>query len=149
MVFQGVEYFPMPKSSAFIQIKEDVLAIVTEVPVGNVTTYGAIGEHLNVMARHVAYILATLTDEERESLPWHRVVGNQGAIATGKLTARHRHQIEDLQAEGILCNAKNIVQNFDELFCSPDQLVNWNHSSKRYLVEQEPSFHPGCIDVEN
>jgi methylated-DNA-protein-cysteine methyltransferase related protein len=141
MVCQGAEYFPMPKSSAFIQIKEAVLAIVTEVPVGNVTTYGAIGEHLNVMARHVAYILATLTDQERAALPWHRVVGNQGAIATGKLTARHRHQIEDLQAEGILCNAKNMVQNFDELFCSPDQLVNWEHRNKRYLYNADTNIN--------
>jgi methylated-DNA-protein-cysteine methyltransferase related protein len=149
MVFQGVEYFPMPKSSAFIQIKADLLAIVTEVPVGNVTTYGAIGEHLNVMARHVAYILATLTDQEREKLPWHRVVGNQGAIAKGKITAWHRHQIEDLQVEGIYCTAKNIVQNFDELFCAPAQLVTWDHSTKRYLVDQESLSNHGRIDVEN
>jgi methylated-DNA-protein-cysteine methyltransferase-like protein len=123
----------MPKSPAFIQIKEGVLDIASKIPVGQITTYGAIGEHLNVMARHVAYILATLTFAEREELPWYRVVGDRGTISSRKLNARHQLQIENLQAEGIIFTSKNSVEKFDELFCSPAQLVTWNYQNKRYL----------------
>jgi methylated-DNA-protein-cysteine methyltransferase related protein len=124
----------MPKSTAFIQIKAGVLEIVSKIPVGKITTYGAISEHMNVMARHVAYILTTLTFEEQEELPWHRVVANKGAIsASGKLTSRHQLQISTLKEEGIIFTSKNCIDNFDELFYSPAQLVDWDYQDKRYL----------------
>ena len=123
----------MPKSPAFIQIKEGILEITSKIPVGRVTTYGAIGNHLNVIARHVAYILATLTFEEKQELPWHRVVADQGAITVSKLNARHRVQIEKLKQDGVKLTAQNTIENFDKLFCPPDQLVTWNHRTKRYL----------------
>lgn len=43
----------MAKSAAFTRIKADVLGIVRDVPCGRVCTRGAIGRHLDVMARHV------------------------------------------------------------------------------------------------
>ncbi|AFY47973.1 putative methylated DNA-protein cysteine methyltransferase [Nostoc sp. PCC 7524] len=123
----------MPKSSAFIQIKQGVLEITSQIPVGRITTYNAIGEHLNVMARHVAYILATLNFEEQQKFPWYRVVADQGIITVGKLNSRYLAQIQHLKQEGIELAAKNHVENFNELFCSPVQLVSWNHSTKHYL----------------
>jgi methylated-DNA-protein-cysteine methyltransferase related protein len=114
----------MPKSAAFIQIKAGVIEITANIPVARVTTYSAIGEHLNVMPRHVAYILTTLSLEEKLELPWYRVVAENGAISLGKLTDRHYAQIEYLKAEGVQFTAKNHVVDFDELFCSPQQLEN-------------------------
>jgi methylated-DNA-protein-cysteine methyltransferase related protein len=128
----------MPKSPAFMQIKEGVLEIASKIPVGHVTTYGAIGEHLNVMARHVAYILATLTFEEKLALPWYRVVADQGVITLGKVNARYRTQIEKLRQEGVQLTAENRVENFDALFSPPSQLVTWNHRTKHYLADQPP-----------
>jgi methylated-DNA-protein-cysteine methyltransferase related protein len=128
----------MPKSLAFIQIKKGVLEITSKIPVGHVTTYGAIGEHLNVMARHVAYILATLTFEEKLELPWYRVVADQGVITSGKLNARYPAQVEKLKQEGVQLNTENRVENFDALFCPPSQLVTWNHRTKHYLADQSP-----------
>jgi methylated-DNA-protein-cysteine methyltransferase related protein len=123
----------MPKSSAFIQIKAGVVEITAKIPVGRVTTYSAIGEHLNVMARHVAYILTTLSLEEKLELPWYRVVADRGAISSGKLTAKHNSQIEYLKQEEIKITAKNYIDDFDNLFCSPQQLVNWDRSNLNYL----------------
>ena len=113
---------------------------------GRVTTYGAIGNHLSVMARHVAYILATLTFEEQQELPWHRVVADKGAITASKLKARHRVQIEKLQQEGVKLTAKNKIENFDELFCPPDQLVTWSHRKKCYSVDLSRHNNPDATD---
>jgi methylated-DNA-protein-cysteine methyltransferase related protein len=125
----------MPKSSAFIQIKAGVIAITSNIPVARVTTYSAIGEHLNVMPRHIAYILTMLNLEEKLALPWYRVVAEKGAISLGKLTARHHTQIDYLQQEGIQITTKNRIDNFDELFCSPRQLVDWDRHEKYYLKD--------------
>jgi methylated-DNA-protein-cysteine methyltransferase related protein len=127
----------MPKSSAFIQIKAGVIEITANIPVARVTTYRAIGEHLNVMPRHVAYILTTLSLEEKLELPWYRVVAEKGAISLGKLTDRHHAQIEYLKSEGVQFTAKNHVVDFDELFCSPQHLVTWDNHDKHYLKDGE------------
>jgi methylated-DNA-protein-cysteine methyltransferase-like protein len=103
----------MPKSAAFIRIKADVLAIVQEIPFGRVCTYACIGQHLDVMARHVAYILATLTDDERDGLPWHRVVAASGAINRTK-HGRGAEQRTALMAEGVAVSTKGIVANLDQ-----------------------------------
>jgi methylated-DNA-protein-cysteine methyltransferase related protein len=126
----------MPKSAAFIQIKQGVLEITSKIPVGHVTTYAAIGEHLNVIARHVAYILATLNIEEKLELPWYRVVAENGAISSGKFNSRHHAQVESLKEEGFQFTNKNHVDNFVELFCSPDSLVSWDRSNEYYLKDR-------------
>jgi methylated-DNA-protein-cysteine methyltransferase related protein len=108
----------MPKSPAFIRIKADVMGIVQDVPPGRVCTYAAIGGHLDVMARHVAYILATLTDDERTGVPWHRVVSQTGAINCTKhgLGAEQRAA---LHAEGVMVAPNGTVKNLDTIHWSP------------------------------
>ena len=34
----------------------------------------SIAVHMNVMARHVAFVMSSLTEQEAAELPWHRVV---------------------------------------------------------------------------
>lgn len=91
----------MPKSPAFIRIKRDVLAIVAAVPTGRVVTFADIGRHLDVMPRHVAYIVATLDPLEKSVLPWHRVVAADGDLGTPKVNAEGRTQAELLAADGV------------------------------------------------
>ena len=108
----------MPNSPAFIRIKADVLSIVRDVPRGRVCTYAAIGRHPDVMARHVAYILATLTDAERPGVPWHRVVAESGAlnrIAHG----RGAEQRAALEAEGGAVTPKGVVADLAGVVWSP------------------------------
>jgi methylated-DNA-protein-cysteine methyltransferase-like protein len=105
----------MSKSPAFARIKRDVVSITCSIPRGRVTTYGAIGAALDVMARHVAYILATLDDSERSQIPWHRVVGDRGLIRA-TTTRPVAQQIAVLQAEGVQVSARNVVADFDNLF---------------------------------
>ncbi len=109
----------MPKSAAFIRIKADVLGIVRDVPRGRVCTFAAIGRHLDVMARHVAYILATLTDDERPGVPWHRVVAESGAINRTR-HGRGDEQRASLEAEGVAVSAKGEVSDLAAVVWKPE-----------------------------
>ncbi len=104
----------MPKSPNFIRIRADVLRLVAEVPRGRVTTYGAIGRELDVMARHVAYILAMLTDDEADEVAWHRVVGQGGLL---KPTKRRPLAVQRalLDAEGIRVDDDDRVDAFEQV----------------------------------
>jgi methylated-DNA-protein-cysteine methyltransferase-like protein len=95
------------------------VAVVAAIPEGRVTTYGTIARHLRVTARQVAFILATLTVEESEQLPWFRVVAANGVVSSIKLGAVGRRQIERLRAEGVAVTPRNKVEDFHEIAWSP------------------------------
>ncbi len=90
----------MPKSAAFMRIRSDVLAIVTKIPPGKVATFKAIGAHLDVMPRHVAYILRMLSPQEKAVIPWHRVVADTGVLDKPKFDGAGISQLELLRQEG-------------------------------------------------
>lgn len=90
----------MPKSAAFIRIKSDVLKIVAAIPEGKLITHRAVSEHLDVMPHHVAYILSMLTDQEKATYPWYRVVSHDGSLGALKRGADGRTQAELLAEEG-------------------------------------------------
>jgi methylated-DNA-protein-cysteine methyltransferase-like protein len=87
-------------SPFFARIKGDVLRIVAAIPPGRVMIFADLGGHLDVMPRHVAYILATLSDIEKATLPWHRVVAADGGLGTAKTGADGASQRALLEAEG-------------------------------------------------
>lgn len=89
----------MAGSAAYARIRRDVLAITAAIPAGRVVTHAAIGAHLDVVPRHVAYILAMLTAEEKDALPWHRVVGADGAVRTPRPGATSQASL--LLADGV------------------------------------------------
>jgi methylated-DNA-protein-cysteine methyltransferase-like protein len=99
------------------RVRSLVLAVVTAIPEGRVTTYGAIGKHLHISARQVAYVLARLTPEESKELPWFRVVGANGFVSTTKLGAVGHRQIKRLKSEGVTVTARNKIEDF--------RLVSW------------------------
>lgn len=90
-----------PKSRAFALIREETLHLVSLIPEGKFTTYGSIAIHMNVMPRHVAYVLGRLTPEEAESLPWHRVVAAEGRISPNMPPKLAATQKRLLKAEGL------------------------------------------------
>jgi methylated-DNA-protein-cysteine methyltransferase-like protein len=105
----------MPKSAAFERIQGDVLKIAAAIPVGKVTTFRAIGVHLDVMPRHVAYILALLPSDERALLPWHRVVADDGRIGRPNNPASAAAQATLLRDEGIAID-HHCVTDLDRVF---------------------------------
>ncbi|MBU8538599.1 MGMT family protein [Falsiroseomonas tokyonensis] len=87
-------------SPFYARIKGDVLRIVQAVPPGRVVSFAEVGAHLDVMPRHVAYILSMLSDIEKATLPWHRVVGADGRLGVSKAGADGAPQRVMLVAEG-------------------------------------------------
>jgi methylated-DNA-protein-cysteine methyltransferase related protein len=120
----------MAKSDAFTRIKQDVLSMTLSISAGLVSTYRSLGEHIDVMPRHVAYILATLTDEESAVVPWHRVVAEKGAVST-RNRARAKVQVERLQAEGIPFESAYQIQSFDDVFVPAAELPSGVPAQKR------------------
>ncbi|HSK26488.1 MAG TPA: MGMT family protein [Jiangellales bacterium] len=85
-------------SPAFARIRAQVLDVTARVPRGRVTTYAAVGDELEVVPRHVAYLLSMQSDDEVAALPWHRVVSVDGRLARGE---RGEEQAARLRAEGV------------------------------------------------
>ncbi len=106
----------MPPSPFFARIKSDVLAIVRAVPAGKVTTYASIGEHLDVMPRHVAYILSSLDPLEKIQCPWHRVVGANGALGKARRDPSGATQSELLKAEGVFAHDNSVQDCLGQVF---------------------------------
>lgn len=95
----------MAPSPFFARIKQDVLAIVMSIPPGRITSFAEIGAHLDVMPRHVAYILRMLDPAEQKVVPWHRVVATDGAL----LTAKSPEQAHLLTSEGVAMTQSTIA----------------------------------------
>lgn len=66
----------MAGSPFFARIRRDVLAIARSVPAGQAVTYADIGRHLDVMPRHVAYILKMLPDPAAEFIDPARIIAS-------------------------------------------------------------------------
>ncbi|HQX56457.1 MAG TPA: MGMT family protein [Pyrinomonadaceae bacterium] len=78
-----------------------VFAIVRDIPVGKVMTYGQIAIILGngYTARTVGHVMG---GADSENVPWQRVINSQGKCSTGRLTIPLNLQQELLEAEGIV-----------------------------------------------
>jgi methylated-DNA-protein-cysteine methyltransferase-like protein len=99
----------MPRSDAFIRIKAQVLEVVAAIPEARLSTYQAIGEHLDVMPRHVAYILSQLDPASKQVYPWYRVVAADGSLGVPKRGPDGQTQAERLASEGIAVTANSVA----------------------------------------
>jgi methylated-DNA-protein-cysteine methyltransferase-like protein len=106
----------MTKSIAFARIRAEVIRLVALIPEGKFTTYGSIAVHMNVVARHVAFVLSSLTEEEAATLPWHRVIGAEGRISPNMPPAAAKLQRARLKAEGLTIDRQGFVKDPDAHF---------------------------------
>ncbi len=106
----------MPKSSAFIRIKTHVLQIVAAIPYAKLTTFRSVAEHLDVVPRHVAYILTMLTMDEKIDYPWFRVVSDDASLGVPKHGADDRSQAELLLEEGLIVSGNSVKASFEQAF---------------------------------
>jgi methylated-DNA-protein-cysteine methyltransferase-like protein len=103
----------MAGSPFFARIKADVLRIMAAVPPGRVVTYAEVGAHLDMMPRHVAYILAQLSEIEKATLPWYRAVAADGRLGVPKAGADGTPQRALLAAEGAAFHPDGRVTDFE------------------------------------
>lgn len=111
----------MAKSAAFARIKSQVLAMVASIPEGRVSTYRSLGEHIDVMPRHVAYILTTLEEAEKAVLPWYRVVAEAGVLSAPS-SGRAQTQRERLRQEGVEFASDRKLAQFAKVFIAAADL---------------------------
>ena len=84
--------------------RERVYALVRQIPVGKIMTYGELAIILGegYTARTVGYLMHGADDD----VPWQRVINSQGKCSTGRLTIPLNLQQELLEAEGVVFNDK-------------------------------------------
>jgi len=129
----------MAKSRAFALIKIDILKIVNCIPKGKLTSYKAIGNYMDVVPRQIAYIISTLSDEEKDSYPWYRVVGEKAKLGKVKFDSKGNTQESLLAAEEHKVD-KGIVADVDRVFIEVDDLNTGILKHKHYLSEKESSI---------
>lgn len=112
----------MAKSPFFARIKIDVLKLVSSIPKGKCSTYKSIGEHLDVVPRHVAYILSSLSDSEKATYPWYRVVGIDGLLGQPKVSEFGNSQSVLLRGEGLLVANNRVDTTIDSWFVHASEL---------------------------
>ncbi len=85
--------------------RQRVYAIVSEIPVGRVMTYGQIAEMLGegYTPRTVGFVMHAADTKE---IPWQRVINSQGACSTGRMTVPINLQQKMLEDEGVKFNEK-------------------------------------------
>lgn len=83
------------------KFKEAVIDVVRKIPEGKVVSYGQVALYIGAprAARQVGWILNSL--EEREPVPWWRVVNNEGRISIKGSKYSADEQRELLIREGI------------------------------------------------
>ena len=106
---------PKAKSKAFARIRAEVIRLVGLIPEGKFTTYGSIAIHMNVMARHVAFVMSNLK-EDSAKVPWHRVVSADARISPNMPEASAKKQRSRLKKEGMKINAAGYIQDADAHF---------------------------------
>jgi len=107
-----------PQSLAFARIRAEVIRLVALIPAGKFSTYGSIAVHMNIMARHVAFVMARLSEEESAGLPWHRVVSADARLSPKMDPDLRLLQRARLESEGLIINGEGYIQNDEAHFHS-------------------------------
>lgn len=110
----------MPKDNR--NFFDKVYAVVHLIPEGRVTSYGAIARYIGApqSARMVGW--AMNASHTQADIPAHRVVNRLGLL-TGKHHFQGTNLMQQLlENEGIVI-IENQVQNFDEVFWDPSQML--------------------------
>ncbi|WP_214073892.1 MGMT family protein [Mucilaginibacter sp. dw_454] len=98
---------------------DNVLDVARQIPVGRVTSYGAIASYLGTKgsSRMVGYAMQACGSAQ-PPVPAHRVVNRQGLL-TAKFHFGGNRMQELLEAEGVKVK-DNQVQDFKEVFWDPN-----------------------------
>lgn len=92
-------------------VRQDLIDSVRAIPPGFVTSFDAIAALLDVMPRQVAHLLETLDDDNRDNVPWHRVVSVAGYLPS-RDTDRFAEQRARLAREGVNCDDAGHIDDF-------------------------------------
>ena len=99
---------------------EKVFDITQQIPVGKVTSYGAIARFIGSpqSARMVGWAL-NKSELQTPSVPAHRVVNRNGLLTGKNHFANMNTMVELLENEGVLVEDNKVI-NFEEHFWQPE-----------------------------
>ena len=86
--------------------------MIAVVPAGRVVGMDVLAQRLAVLPTVVATLISGLTEEERDRVPWHRVVAKGGAIGRGPHRDTH---FACLVREGVPVSPAGIVQDMERV----------------------------------
>lgn len=89
-------------------VRGQVLALIRAVPLGRVASPESLAAHLKLPVAQVSAVLARLSEDERQTTPWHRIVAKGGAIGRGPT---REAQFARLVREGVSVSPAGIVQD--------------------------------------
>jgi methylated-DNA-protein-cysteine methyltransferase-like protein len=86
--------------------------VVSRIPRGQVSTYGAVARAAGLpgRARQCGYALRVAP--RAMQLPWHRVVGAGGRIVFARGSREFREQVRRLRAEGVTVSSARVAAAF-------------------------------------
>ena len=92
-----------------MSFREEVYALVTQIPSGRVSTYGDVAAALGSprAARQVGFALARLDRVRAEQVPWHRVINARGTISGRGDLVRPELQRVLLEQDGVEFDAQH------------------------------------------
>lgn len=90
-----------------MNFREQVIAIVKQIPYGRVTTYGQIA----VLAGHprAARVIAGIMTRYEDELPWYRVINRHGYISIKRIDIPKSVQKGLLENEGVEVDSNFMV----------------------------------------
>lgn len=101
---------------------EDVYGVVRQVPLGRVTTYGAIARYLSLRAGARMVGWAMNNSHAHPDVPAHRVINRVGVLS-GKHSFGSPTAMQDLlEAEGVRVEDDRVV-DFERLFWDPSVVL--------------------------
>lgn len=105
-----------PKNDFF----QNVYDVISLVPPGRATSYGAIAAYLGSKrgARMVGWAMAS--SYTQEGVPAHRVVNKAGMLSAKLLFETPTAMQEKLENEGITIK-EDMIENWDQVFWDPEQ----------------------------
>lgn len=86
---------------------DKVYDLVSKIPKGKITTYGAISKTLGIDPRVVGYALHA--NKNPDDVPCHRVINSKGKISSGFAFGGPDIQRQMLEKEGVKFNKDEIV----------------------------------------
>ena len=99
-------------------IFDDIYEVVSLIPRGRVTSYGAIARYLGLKsARMVGWAMNQL--HSRPEVPAHRVVNSAGILSGAAAFDPRRPMQQLLEEEGVEIQDNNKVRHFKKVFWDP------------------------------
>jgi len=106
---------------ATVSYFEQVYKVTKQIPIGRVSTYGAIADYLALgSARMVGWALNKCHFQE-DAIPAHRVVNRKGELSGRAMFPTPTLMEELLENEGVMISKDKVV-DFDKHFWHPKEL---------------------------